>query len=56
MKNKEIYIFLVEKYGEWIVYKPPFSKTNFLLWTLPYLVFLIGGFVIFFIVRKNKEN
>ena len=54
--EKEIYSFLVEKYGAWIVYKPPFSKTNFLLWTLPYLVFLIGGFVIFFIVRKNKEN
>ena len=35
--EKEIYDFLIEKYGEWIVYKPLFNKYNFLLWTLPYL-------------------
>jgi cytochrome c-type biogenesis protein CcmH len=54
--EKEIYNFLIEKYGEWIVYNPPFNKTNFLLWALPYLVFLLGGMIIFSIVRKNKQN
>jgi len=54
--EKEIYNFLIEKYGEWIVYNPPFNKTNFLLWALPYLVFLLGGIIIFSIVRKNKQN
>ena len=52
--EKEIYNFLVEKYGEWIVYKPPLNKTNFLLWILPYLVFLFGGFLIFLIIRKKN--
>lgn len=54
--EKEIYNFLVEKYGEWIVYKPPLNKTNFLLWILPYLVFLFGGFLIFLIIRKKSHN
>lgn len=54
--EKEIYSFLNEKYGEWILYNPALSKTNFLLWSLPYLVFLIGGLIIFSIVRKNKQN
>ena len=36
--EREIYDFLVEKYGEWIVYKPTYSKHNFFLWFLPYLV------------------
>ena len=54
--EKDIYKFLIEKYGDWIVYNPPLNKTNFLLWMIPYLVFLGGGLLIFFIVRKNKQN
>ena len=52
--EKEIYNFLIEKYGEWIIYKPPLNKSNFLLWILPYFVFLFGGFLIFLIIRKKK--
>tara|TARA_B110000881_G_scaffold143225_1_gene126529 strand:- start:49 stop:426 length:378 start_codon:yes stop_codon:yes gene_type:complete len=54
--NDEIYSFLISKYGEWIVYQPSFNKNNFLLWTLPYAVLALGGFIIFCIVRKNKHN
>ena len=54
--EKQIYNFLVEKYGEWIVYKPSLNKTNFLLWMIPYLIFLAGGCAIFFIFRKSKYN
>ena len=52
----EIYTFLTSKYGEWIVYQPIFNKKNFLLWTLPYLVFIAGGLFIFLIIRKSKNN
>ena len=52
--EKEIYGFLIEKYGEWIVYKPPLNKVNFVLWLLPYLVFIIGGVIIF--LRFKKRN
>ena len=52
----EIYKFLMNKYGEWIVYQPTFNKNNFLLWVLPYLIFIFGGFIIFLIVRKTKYN
>ena len=54
--NDEIYSFLISKYGEWIVYQPTFNKNNFLLWTLPYAVLVLGGFIIFLIFRKNKYN
>ena len=52
--EKEIYDFLIEKYGEWIVYKPPLNKFNFVLWLLPYLVFITGGVIIF--LRFKKRN
>ena len=52
----EIYSFLISKYGEWIVYQPTFNKNNFLLWVLPYIIFIFGGFIIFLIVRKTKHK
>mgnify|MGYP001371572337 FL=1 len=52
--EREIYDFMVEKYGEWIVYKPTYSKHNFFLWFLPYLVLLLGGLIIFLFTRKAK--
>ncbi len=54
--KKEIYEFLISKYGEWIVYQPTLNKNNFLLWFLPYLVLVLGGLIFFFIIRKSKHN
>tara|TARA_A100001011_G_scaffold119405_1_gene125959 strand:- start:730 stop:1101 length:372 start_codon:yes stop_codon:yes gene_type:complete len=54
--ESEIYSFLIEKYGDWIVYKPPFNKINFLLWVLPYLVLVIGGAFIFFLLKKRENR
>ena len=44
--NDEIFSSLIEKYVQWIVYDPGISKNTFLLWTLPLLLFLIGGAII----------
>ena len=52
----EIYDFLVDKYGEWIIYDPLFSTSNFLLWFLPYFILFVGGLFIFFILKKKKNN
>ena len=52
----EIYVFLIDKYGEWIVYQPTFNKNNFLLWVLPYAVLIFGAVIIFLLVRKTKHN
>jgi len=54
--KNEVYNFLISKYGEWIVYQPTFNKNNFLLWFLPYFVFIVGGLIIFILLRKSKYN
>ena len=54
--ESEIYNFLISKYGEWIVYQPIFNKNNFLLWILPYIVLVFGGFIVFFAIRKTKRS
>ena len=44
--NDEIFSSLIEKYGQWIVYDPGISRNTLLLWSLPLLLFLIGGAII----------
>mgnify|MGYP006134333999 CR=1 FL=1 len=53
--EEEIYLFLVDKYGEWIVFKPQLNKHNLMLWFLPYLALIFGGLIIFFLIKKKKE-
>ena len=50
----EIYTFMSDKYGEWIVFKPELSLQNSLLWILPYIVLIFGGFLIFTFVKKRQ--
>ncbi len=54
--EKEIYSFLSDKYGDWILYKPKFNLGNFLLWGLPYLALVIGGVIIVFLIRKSSKK
>ena len=54
--EKEIYNFLSDKYGDWILYKPKLNSGNFLLWFLPYFILLIGGLIILYLIRKNNKN
>jgi cytochrome c-type biogenesis protein CcmH len=55
-KEKEIYAYLSNKYGEWIVYKPILNKTNAFLWLIPYLVLILGGIAIFIMTRKGNKT
>ena len=54
--KQEIYDFLSDKYGEWIVYKPKFNSSNFLLWILPYFFLILGGIIIFVLLKKNRNQ
>jgi cytochrome c-type biogenesis protein CcmH len=47
---KQIYKFLTDRYGDFILLKPAFKLNTLALWLLPFLFFLIG---IFIIAKKN---
>tara|TARA_B100000029_G_scaffold442411_1_gene460804 strand:- start:769 stop:1128 length:360 start_codon:yes stop_codon:yes gene_type:complete len=53
LSEKEIYDFLTEKYGEWILYDPKFNKNTYILWFLPLLIFLFGGAIVFKKINKH---
>ena len=45
-KEEEIYKYLKNIYGDWILYDPQLNKNTYILWILPILLFLIGGVII----------
>ena len=58
LKEKEIYQFLIEKYGDWVIFDPQLNKNTYILWLLPLLLFLFGGAIIYkkIILNKNNKN
>ena len=48
-KEQEIYDYLKNKYGEWIVYEPELNQNTILLWLIPLILFVFGGLLI---IRK----
>ena len=48
--------FLVQRYGDFVLYKPPLKKSTFLLWTGPFLLLLLGFVVLFFVLRHNRQQ
>ena len=55
-KDKEINDFLVEKYGNFILMKPPFYSETFLLWSSPFIIVFIGIIIIFFSLKKTRPE
>jgi cytochrome c-type biogenesis protein CcmH len=55
LKEEQIYQYLREKYGDWIIYDPQLNKNTSILWLLPLLLFLIGGLIIYKLIKINNE-
>ncbi len=51
--EKEIYSFFKDQYGEWILYDPELNEMTFVLWGLPIILFVFGGFLIFRKIFRN---
>ena len=53
--NEEIYIFLTDRYGDFILLKPPFKLSTLALWFLPFIFFIVGVFIVFWHNKKSKK-
>ena len=43
--DQEIYSFLTERYGDFILLNPPFNFSTYVLWILPFIFFAIGIYI-----------
>ena len=54
-KDEEIYKFLTDRYGDFILLKPPFKLNTLALWLLPIIFVLIGIFIVFSHNKKSNK-
>ena len=54
--NEEIYKFLTDRYGDFILLKPPLKLSTLVLWLFPFVFFIVGVFVVFWHNKKSKKN
>jgi cytochrome c-type biogenesis protein CcmH len=55
--DDEIRTFMIERYGDFVLYRPRLTAANFLLWAAPVLLLLVGTFIgIRYVRRQAAEN
>ena len=54
--DDEIYKFLTDRYGDFILLKPPLKLSTLALWFLPFIFFILGMFLVFFHNKKYNKT
>ena len=54
--NEQIKTFLVDRYGDFVLYRPALGGNTLLLWLMPGILLGIGAIVILFTVRNRKRQ
>lgn len=50
--NEQVVAFVVDRYGDFVLLKPPFQGETYLLWFGPALILLGGGALVIYYYRK----
>ena len=56
MSDQEIITFLVDRYGDFVLYRPPVKSTTALLWVGPFVLLLIGATVLVITLRRRASK
>jgi len=51
----EVVDYMVVRYGDFVLYRPPLRSTTFLLWVGPFIILFIGLVAVFFLVRGRQK-
>jgi cytochrome c-type biogenesis protein CcmH len=54
--DDEIKTFMVERYGDFVLYRPPMQGNTLALWVLPLVILLVGAIGVFFTVRNRNRK
>lgn len=54
--NEQIKTFMVDRYGDFVLYRPAMEGNTLLLWLMPGILLFIGAIAVFFTVRNRKHQ
>ena len=53
--NDEIYSFMVQRYGDFVIFKPPIKPATYMLWFAPFIFLFICLFLLFRSIRARSK-
>ena len=56
LTDKEIYKFISDRYGDFILLKPPLIKNTYALWYFPFIIFILGIVVFYWYYKKSNYD
>jgi cytochrome c-type biogenesis protein CcmH len=56
MSDQEIIDFLVTRYGDFVLYRPPMKATTMLLWIGPFLLLITGATALILALRRRQTT
>jgi len=54
--EQEIIRFMTDRYGDFVLYKPPFEGKTSLLWIAPVVFLFMGLMMVFFVIRRKRTT
>ena len=54
--DDQIKAFMVDRYGDFVLYRPPVQGNTLALWVLPIFLLLVGAVIVFFTVRNRNRK
>ncbi len=56
LSDQEVRNFLQERYGDFVLYKPPFNTRTVVIWLMPVALAVLGGIVLFFLLSRARQQ
>ena len=53
--DREIVDFMTARYGDFVLYRPPFKATTLALWAGPFLLLILGAWILLRRVRQREK-
>jgi cytochrome c-type biogenesis protein CcmH len=54
--DKEVVDYLVVRYGDFVLYRPPVNNSTAFLWFGPFIILLVGAFVLYRVLKKHAGS
>jgi cytochrome c-type biogenesis protein CcmH len=54
--DQEIVSFMVARYGDFVLYRPPFKSTTAFLWIGPFIILGVGFVILLVFIRKRRQT
>lgn len=54
--NEQIVSYMTERYGDFVLYRPPFNVKTLILWLAPVLTLLLGGMGFWSLLKRRKDT